>query len=198
MRIPTRLLLAAVLTLLSSGCSGSSDTPGDDPVVVSLPGDLTFELPTDWKDLDSELLAGGMDEGVKEDMAGRLGMDTAQFDAMIAQTDAFVTAPHAEDGFLSNVNVLHFPGQEVPTDAQVQMQYRSLGASDVSLEHVTTALGEAIETEYLLEVKGVQMDGSALVFEHEGNLYVITASTSDNADTESLMDQITESLAVAS
>jgi len=192
-------LLAAVLLLPVSGCDlvDKLDESGSSTQVVEIPGQgVSFEAPEDWDALDSSVVAdAGASNGAWDEIADRMGIEPQQMKNLLEQTDVFIAAPHAEGGVLSNINALHFDGESLPSEATFKMQFRSLGATDIDSMPLSTDVGDGYRVEYSLNLKGQDMNGTALVLKRGTVILDITVTSSSPDTTEELADQIVNSLA---
>ncbi|KAA1429021.1 hypothetical protein [Nocardioides antri] len=87
--------------------------------------EVSFDLPSDWEEFDRDKMQEALsDSSTMDDLTDRMGMSREQFEQMMASNIVlWVTAPHAEDGFLGNVNVLFADGK-LPTMGAVELQSR--------------------------------------------------------------------------
>ena len=157
---------------------------------------MSFDLPSDWKEFDRDKMQDAMkDSSVMKDMEDRMGVTSEQFQQMMASNIVlYVTAPEAEDGFVSNVNALVID-QEMPSADEFQQQFESLGATDVQTEEASTDAGDGYTTTYTLATQGVEAHGEAISIDTPDGVVVITISTVDAGDTEALADGVVDSLA---
>ena len=197
--MPSRLRRSAavsVLVLFSlAGCSGDGGSGSDsDHQAFEVPRvDVEFELPEDWEEFDQEK-AAEVASDPNNPFIERLGMEPAQFEAMLqSQMELFVTAPHARDGFLDNVNVIVFD-EEMPSAAQLEMQFRSVGATDIESDDLETEVGDGHSVDYTISNDDLTVHGNALVVEVGDSVLLITTSASDGDDTDEVSDHIAESL----
>jgi hypothetical protein len=194
-------LVFAVL-LPASGCDLVDKLQGEDTTAaqtVEIPGQgVSFEVPGDWEAISTETVKGaGQDSGVFAEMADRMGMDEAQMNKMISGIDVFVGAPHAEHGMLHNVNAMHFAGSTLPSKGTFELQFRTLGATNIESADVSTAAGDGYRVSYNLSMKGQDIVGTALIIDHGSVILDITVTTDDADATDQLADQLVASLADA-
>lgn len=193
-------LAVVSLTGACSGDGGSSDSakgPTSHSFTVA-EGKVSFDLPSDWDDLDQDKLQEAMsDNKVMDEMTDRMGMTSDQLKQMMSTSLVlYAAAPHAVDGFLDNLNVMVFD-EALPKAGTFELQYRGLGASDISSEDVTTDVGDGYRTTYLLEMGGAEIHGEVLALEVDGQAVVITMSGHDAGEIADLADDVSASLATA-
>ncbi len=210
MGTPQRLVAAVAVALVLTSCGGGETkvVSGESTVSVSpsptraesagtrieLPNGLAFNTPQGWTEISKKTVssaAGDMD-GIKE-MAGRMGMTPDQLAQQINSLDAFVTAPQADHGFLGNLNALHVTG-DMPSDGTLELQYRGLGAKDITVKVERAEVGSVRVIHYLLALNGVEIHGAAVAAAAEGDVAVITISTGSDALTEAALDHVLASL----
>ena len=193
--------LAAVVVLAAAGCGGGDKSEGDDSSkaqTIEIPGQgVSFELPDDWDAIAAKDVAdASTDSDVFADLADRMGIEPEQLTQQLANLDLFVGAPHAEGGVLSNVNALHFEVADLPSADTFELQFRSLGATDIETTEVSTEVGDGYRVSYSLTLKGNAMVGTALIIDHGSSILDITVTSSTSDLTETLADQVVGSLAV--
>lgn len=202
----------AFLALVLGACSSTGDATTDAPTAkgspsavasterVELPTGLSFAVPEDWDAISTDTVGDALSEGkpgeIVTELASRLGMTAAQFDEQLENFDVFLAAPHAEDGFLGNINALHVAG-EMPSDGSLRLQHRALGAKDITVDSVDTAVGEASVVTYTLPVGAIEVAGQSIVLEHDGDTVVITISTGGADRSEKLADGVIDTLALS-
>jgi hypothetical protein len=189
---------AVLLTTLLLAACGSNDSADDEAkTFVVDKKDIQFELPEDYDEFDADDLAGKkLDEVMQEEFADNLGEEgAAQMAQLASQAELFAFDDEAVDGFLANVNVL-IPGEldELPTESQVELEFRSIGAEVTGTEEVETALGDALLVEYDLKAQGRTIQGTGLLLIVDGELVNITASSLDAEESREIADLIVDSL----
>lgn len=189
---------AVLLTTLLLAACGSNDSADDEAkTFVVDKKDIQFELPDDYDEFDADDLAGKkLDEVMQEEFADNLGEEgAAQMAQLASQAELFAFDDEAVDGFLANVNVL-IPGEldELPTESQVELEFRSIGAEVTGTEEVETALGDALLVEYDLKAQGRTIQGTGLLLIVDGELVNITASSLDAEESREIADLIVDSL----
>jgi hypothetical protein len=188
-------VLLTTLLLAACGSNGSADDEAKTFVVDKK--DIQFELPEDYDEFDADDLAGKkLDEVMQEEFADNLGEEgAAQMAQLASQAELFAFDDEAVDGFLANVNVL-IPGEldELPTESQVELEFRSIGAEVTGTEEVETALGDALLVEYDLKAQGRTIQGTGLLLIVDGELVNITASSLDAEESREIADLIVDSL----
>jgi predicted nucleic acid-binding Zn ribbon protein len=157
---------------------------------------LSFDLPSDWEEFDRDKMQEAFSDSAEMDeLTDRMGVSNEQFRQMMASNIVlFVTAPHAEAGFLSNVNVIVSDGK-LPTVGTVELQYRALGAIDIDSEEWRTDMGDGHSTTYTLGMNGNEVHGAAILLRPHDKTVVITVSSHDASETDRLADEIRNSLA---
>lgn len=191
-------VLAAALLLQVSGCDLLDKDETSETQTIEIPGQgVSFEVPADWDALDtSTVAAAGDDSGYWDEMADRMGIEPEQMKDLVSQADIFIGAPNAESGVVSNINVMHFPGNVMPDSAATfELQFRGLGAKDIEGTPLSTNVGDGYRIEYVLPIKGQQLYGTALVIKHDSVALDITISASSTELADDLADQIVGSLA---
>jgi hypothetical protein len=213
MGTPQRVVAAAALALVLTSCGGgeekgvsgaptASSTPSPTKAQatgtrIELPNGLAFRAPEGWTELSKKTISGAAGDmvaadGIKE-MAGRMGVTPEQLVQQIKSLDTFVTAPGADRGFLANLNALHITG-DMPSDGSLELQYRTLGAKDITIKVERTAVGAVRVAHYLLELNGVEIHGGSIAAAAEGDVAVITVSTGSDQLTEATLDHVLETL----
>ncbi len=190
---------AAVAILLSAlALSSCSDDSGDDSDTKVFKADdlaISFELPTDWEEIDPDTAAeaAGDTEALAE-MADRVGLDVEQLQTLVNdQMSLVVTAPKAEDAFLANVNVIAVDSPPI-TASEAEAQFASVGAQEVEAVDFESSLGDGISVSYTLGVLESVAYGDALIFELDGQQVFITTTTKDPELSAELSDGIIDSL----
>lgn len=192
----------AAVTLTGACSSGddsskASDAPSTSSFTIEEAG-VSFDLPSDWDDLDQEKLQEALtDNEVMDEMTDRMGMTAEQLQQMMSSNLVlYAAAPHAVDGFLDNLNVMVFD-EALPNAGTFELQYRSLGATDITSEDVTTDAGDGSRTTYLLEMGEVTVHGEVIAVDVDGKAVVITLSGHDSGEIADLADDVADSLAPA-
>ena len=192
--------LAVAVVLPAAGCGVVDKVKGDDTTkaqTIEIPGQgVSFELPGDWDAIDADTVKdAGTDSGVFADLADRMGIEPDQLTQQLENIDVFVGAPHAEGGVLSNVNALHFDVADLPSAGTFELQFRSLGATDIETTDVSTDIGEGYRVSYSLSIKDKDMVGTALIIDNGSSILDITVTASSTDLTDAVADQIVGSLA---
>ncbi len=212
-----RLALAALLipAILSSrslsdgsdeadtGADTGADTAGDTasgngPETLTVPDvDLEFEVPEGWagfEDAEGALEAGTRTEAFEE-MAGRAGMEVEEFaDQLPANTDLFVAAPHAEEGFLDNLNLISADDTEVPSLGATEAQLRAVGGDVTGSEKVRTNAGRGLLVDYILDVQDLKIYGTSVAVAVDGDVLTFTTSSKDVKTAHGVAVMVVESL----
>lgn len=202
---------SALLALVLGACSSADDattaptakgSPSEAASIerVELPTGLSFDAPEGWDAISTDTVGDALSEGkpgeIITELASRLGMTEAQFSKQLESFDVFLAAPHAEDGFLGNINALHVAGK-MPNDGSLQLQHRAIGAKDIAVDSVDTAVGTASVVTYTLPVGAIEVAGHSILVEHDGDTVVITISTGDADRSEELADGVVDTLALS-
>ena len=191
----------AAMTLTGACASDSSSKASDEPSTSSYTVEeagISFDLPADWDNLDQDTLQEAMsDNEVMDEMTDRMGMTSEQLQQMMSSNLVlYAAAPHAADGFLDNANVMVFD-EALPNAGTFELQYRSLGASEITSEDATTEVGDGYRTTYVLTMGETTVHGEVIALEVDGKSVVITISGHDAGDTADLADDVADSLAPA-
>ena len=193
------LAAMALMGTCSSGGSSSkaSDAPSTSTHTVE-EIDVSFELPSDWDDLDQDMLIDASANGpLMDELTDRMGLTTEQLQQMASSNLVlFAAAPHAEDGLLSNLNVMVFD-EALPKAGALELQYRGIGATDMTSEDVSTDAGDGSRLTYTLEIKDVTMYAEVIALDVDGKAVLITMSGHDAGELADLADDVADSLAPA-
>lgn len=165
MGTPQRLVAAVAVALVLTSCGGgetkvvssgstASVTPSPTRAQpagtrIELPNGLAFHAPKGWTEISKKTVSGAAGDmaamdGIKE-MAGRMGLTPDQLVQQINSLDAFVTSPHADHGFLGNLNALHVTG-DMPSDGTLELQYRGLGAKNITVKVERAEVGSCVSS----------------------------------------------------
>jgi len=194
-----------VSVLLAGACAGEDPTrPADSSASGATrsfsvdEAHLSFDLPSDWEEFDRDRMQEALsDSTTMDDLTDRMGMSDEQFQQMLASNVVlFVTAPHAVAGFLDNVNVVVADGR-LPRLGSFELQFRHLGATDIRSAEVSTDVGDGYSTTYTLALNGIEVHGQAIAFAVEDRVVMITVSSHDAGEADSVADEIRHSLAPA-
>ena len=190
--------MALVGTCSSDGSSSkASDAPSTSTHTVK-EIDVSFELPSDWDDLDQDMLIDASANGpLMDELTDRMGLTIEQLQQMASSNLVlFAAAPHAEDGLLSNLNVMVFD-EALPKAGALELQYRGIGATDMTSEDVSTDAGDGSRLTYTLEIKDVTMYAEVIALDVDGKAVLITMSGHDAGELADLADDVADSLAPA-
>ncbi|SDC05475.1 hypothetical protein [Nocardioides lianchengensis] len=186
----------------------SSEEPTDEPVSGDAQpvetDQVAFEVPADWEVVDPDEFTGDKDGGaIEDDPAGgeltdRLGISGDQLLQMMGQADVIVlSGAGSVDGFIDNLNVLHYPGP-LPTTPELQSQlaeqYANLGADDPQFSTAQTGAGEAVLVEYVLPLQGREVQGRAIAVQSGSDVVSITVSARDADLATRVAEQVVASL----
>jgi hypothetical protein len=216
MGITQRLAAAVALAFVLTSCGGgqakvvakgtpTAPTPSATKVatkavgpLVELPSGVTFHAPKGWSAISRKTVAGAADDIAKvngiPEMANRMGMTTEQLMDQIKKLDVFVAAPAATDGFLGNLNAIHVAGN-LPSDGTLELQYRGLGAKEITVEVERTDFGPVRVVHYLLPLGAAKIRGGVVALESDGDVVFVTISTNSAKQTDAVLDHVLETLA---
>jgi len=208
------LLVPAILSscALSDGSHDAADDTGDGtgadtagnassdngPETLTVPDrDLEFQVPAGWEafeDAEGALEAGTQTEAFEE-MAGRAGMEVEEFaDQLLANTDMFVAAPHAEEGFLDNLNLISADDTELPSLGATEAQLRAVGGDVTGSEKVRTDAGRGLLVDYVLDVQGLKIHGTSVAVAVDDDVLTFTTSSKDVKTAHGVTVMVAESL----
>ena len=203
------LLLAALLLAGLGACADDSGSPASGGHVsadattkkntASVPeAGVAFEVPKGWTEFDRDKMQKMLDDNAAlDELNDRAGVGKDQFQQMLASNIMlFVTAPQAKNGFLSNINVGLFD-TKLPKLGDIEQQYRSIGATDISTDPVTTPVGKGYDTTYSLAMAGLEVHGRALSLQVDGKVVAITVSSGKAKEADQVASAILDSLAAA-
>lgn len=158
--------------------------------------DLSFDLPEDWEEFELDKMQDALtDLDEMDELTDRMGVSSEQFYQMMASNIVlYVTAPHAVDGFLSNVNVI-VADVSLPSLGTLELQYRALGATDIETDEVSTRVGDGYATTYTLELNGDELHGQGTALDLGDQFVFITVSSKDAEELDRLGAELRESLA---
>lgn len=213
MSLPTRGAVALVAVLALSACDGgpatsvkAHDTTSSSPHAgakaegkrIELRSGLSFAAPARWDEISldtvGEALASGPGGDVINVIADRMGVSRKQFRAQIKSLDTFLAAPHATHGFLANMTGLTVR-DTLPAKGSVELQFRSLGATDIAVQQTHIAGDDALSVRYFISVKTAKVYGHSIFVETDGETSIITVSTGNAADTERLAAGVVDTIA---
>lgn len=207
-RTPRRLVTAFAALLLTAltltGCGSDAD-PADEPgasvreayqtVEVAKYG-ISYEIPEGWELLTADKILD-VDNPAVQEFAERLGQEPEQVVAMLSQSiDTMAVSDDGMDhGFVENVNSTGNPGMQF-NDEQIKLQLISVGAKDIEVTMVDTAVGEVVRAEYANEVGPQRAHGVLLGIDTGDDFMGITVTAYSAEKAQERADQIQESLAL--
>lgn len=211
MTILTRAAATAISSLLVlslAGCGGFDGTskaaapqPRESQAaeVIELPSGISFTAPDGWDELSDDVAEDAMGEvseaGALDDLAQNVGISPAELADQVKAVDVFVAAPDGDDGFLSNINATRVPA-DLPRAGAIELEYRILGAKDITVEEAETAVGDGLIATFLLPMGSLEIRSAAVLVEHDGETTIITISTMSAEATEDLTEDLVESIVV--
>ncbi|WP_237233250.1 hypothetical protein [Rothia nasisuis] len=187
----------------SSEAAAEPVMPEGYKAVVAPNNGISFGVPGDWTELNSEALADDAAvQGYLEQAAEGSVFSAEQIQQQLAQLDlmASSTTPDSS-GFTQNVNVNSEPvaASSVPTEADMAQMVEAAGATPGEYKTVDTPLGQGAQQSYTLDVSGVSVQGAYLIVPSGTGqgFSIITVSTSDATATQDLLTEIAQSLTKA-
>lgn len=196
--ISTRNVAALVAsTLLLTGCGLSdiidmakdeADDPGPPPagtqwVEVESEG-IRFAVPESWSIVDPD---GAEIRGRKfEEIAGALGVSSAQARAMLEQVEIYVFSTSPGE----NINVIDSPLSEVPTPAAIRASFKSLSATVRKISPVDTDAGDGQVAYYELRTPDATLYGGSVFVGLDDAVANITVTARSEAKARRLTRQL--------
>lgn len=173
----------------------SSEAPSGD--TVSGAG-VSFTQPEGWTAINpAEMQKQSKGSPELKEMADKMGIPPEQLSASMGQAELVLLDPQsAKQGFANNINVVA-PGGAMPPPEEIEQQFTQLGATvnDVTTEE--SEIGEVTRVAYVLEAAQTKVSGTSLALDRDGELVTITISTTDEATTTQVADDIIASLGEA-
>ena len=190
-------------TSASAGTDGGDGT--DDPEGAGSTEDtqeistdqVTLRLPGGWESLEAqEALADGED-GMLAAIAERLGVPPAQLEATLQNVDLVAVADGgAQDGVLTNVNVLHQSG-ELPGEDEFAAQLEQFADTTGDVTTVEAPVGDVLRADYQLDINGTAGQFEVLLAQVGGDVVTITVTSADAADAAEVADLVVATLEAA-
>lgn len=176
----------------SGETEGTSEQSGD---AVSA-GGISFVPPEEWVPVEAEdLQAQGEGSPEMAEAAESMGLAPEQLTQMMGQAELLLLDPQSPNKqFADNINVVA-PGGEIPPADVIRQQYEQLGAtvSDVTTED--SEIGDVQVVVYSLPAsESLEVQGRTLVMEGADGVTTLTVSTTDEAKSAQVADDILATL----
>lgn len=170
------------------------DTSADDGSQEVSTDQVRLRLPEGWESLEAqEALADGED-GALAAIAERLGVPPAQLEATLQDVDLVAVADGgAQGGVLTNVNVLHQPG-ELPAEQQLAQQLEQFADTTGGVTTVDSPVGDVLRADYQLDINGTPGQFEVLLAQVGADVVTITVTSADAADAAEVADLVVSSL----
>ena len=170
------------------------DTSADDGTQEVSTDQVRLRLPEGWESLEAqEALADGED-GMLAAIAERLGVPPAQLEATLQDVDLVAVADGgAQGGVLTNVNVLHQPG-ELPAEQQLAQQLEQFADTTGGVTTVDPPVGDVLRADYQLDINGTPGQFEVLLAQVGADVVTITVTSADAADAAEVADLVVDSL----
>ena len=170
------------------------DTSADDGSQEVSTDQVRLRLPEGWESLEAqEALADGED-GALAAIAERLGVPPAQLEATLQDVDLVAVADGgAQGGVLTNVNVLHQPG-ELPAEQQLAQQLEQFADTTGDVATVDSPVGDVLRADYQLDINGTPGQFEVLLAQVGADVVTITVTSADAADAAEVADLVVSSL----
>lgn len=177
----------------SESTPAQSDAPSEGSVKATRSG-LTFDVPDGWETIDPSALAGDSSKApdALDEMAKSAGMSPEEFLQNMAQTIDVLVLGEAKDGFAQNINVIANP--QPLDEKQLRATLEQQNATVTKTEQVTTAGGTAALATYTMTVGSQTVEGKMLAVPSAEGAGVITVSTLDKRDTDTIMSTVVKSV----
>ncbi|GHJ58950.1 hypothetical protein NOK12_14680 [Nocardioides sp. OK12] len=192
-------------TSASAGTDGGDGT--DDPEGAGSTEDsqevstdqVTLRLPGGWESLDAEeaLAQADGEDGTLASIAERLGVPPEQLEATLQNVDLVAVADGgAQDGVLTNVNVLHQSG-ELPGEDEFAAQLEQFADTTGDVATVEAPVGDVLRADYQLDINGTAGQFEVLLAQVGGDVVTITVTSADAADAAEVADLVVATLDAA-
>ncbi|MBM7509087.1 hypothetical protein JOE61_002901 [Nocardioides salarius] len=170
------------------------DTSADDGTQEVSTDQVRLRLPEGWESLEAqEALADGED-GALASIAERLGVPPPQLEATLQDVDLVAVADGgAQGGVLTNVNVLHQPG-ELPAEQQLAQQLEQFADTTGDVATVDSPVGDVLRADYQLDINGTPGQFEVLLAQVGADVVTITVTSADAADAAEVADMVVSSL----
>lgn len=196
-RLPT-LVVALLLSLTMASCGlleddapSAKEVNSSDRVEVD---GVSFEKPENWLAVEPDDLAEGADDESMDEVYDALGTDADAFAEILEQFDVYlVDTIGATNGFADNISVVGAPGP-VPDEGALEAQYDAVGATDVVVERVDSAVGEVLTGQFSIDLGKLVAHGESIVVEQGDDMVVITVSAQRPAVLEKLAAGVLDTL----
>jgi hypothetical protein len=181
----------AATTAGSTAPSGTTVPSAADMVEVEDLG-VQFEAPAGWTAVDPQTVGDLTDESVMSDLSERTGVSTeALQNLMNEQIELFLFSGEAQGNIASNVNAIAIPIADMPTAEQITSDFERLGATDVAVEPVEAAGGDALVVRYRLPLDEDRVaEGYGLFVDTGDEVVNITVTTFDRAEADEVGELI--------
>ncbi len=157
---------------------------------------VRLRLPEGWESLEAQeaLAEADGEDGVLASIAERLGVPPAQLEATLQNVDLVAVADGgAQGGVLTNVNVLHQPG-ELPEEQLFAQQLEQFADVTGDVTTVDSAVGDVLRADYQLDINGTAGQFEVLLAQVGGDVVTITVTSADAADAAEVADLVVSSL----
>lgn len=132
--------------------------------VVAEESGIRFAAPGDWSVVGPEVLDNPGSQAEIDELTRRSGIPRATFEQILQNVDAYVISPAGESINVQQPGVL----AALPTDAQIEGDFGSLGATVTSIDDVETPIGPGRVVFYDLPLStGEQQYGASLFVDTE-------------------------------
>ncbi len=176
----------------STGSAASGETIVPAPgagIQFAAPSEYTLVNPTQMQSVDPDKLPPAMVSA-----AEAAGVPIIEYLRKLAeQVDILLIGP-AASGFTPNISVA-VVGQGLPTDPQIQTEYQKIGASEVTIERITSPLGDTVSTTYQAVTPKLTAHGRQIFAAGPNGTVSITVTTGDAAQADHLMSRVLATLA---
>ncbi len=172
------------------------DTSADDGTQEVSTDQVRLRLPEDWESLEAQeaLAEADGEDGMLAAIAERLGVPPAQLEATLQDVDLVAVADGgAQGGVLTNVNVLHQPG-ELPAEQQLAQQLEQFADTTGEVTTVDSAVGDVLRADYQLDINGTPGQFEVLLAQVGADVVTITVTSADAADAAEVADLVVSSL----
>lgn len=191
----------------ADGTSTSASAGTDDPEGAGSTEDtqeistdqVTLRLPGGWESLDAEeaLAQADGEDGTLASIAERLGVPPEQLEATLQNVDLVAVADGgAQDGVLTNVNVLHQSG-DLPGEDEFAAQLEQFADTTGDVTTVEAPVGDVLRADYQLDINGTAGQFEVLLAQVGGDVVTITVTSADAADAAEVADLVVATLEAA-
>lgn len=172
------------------------DTSADDGTQEVSTDQVRLRLPEGWESLEAQEALAETDgeDGMLASIAERLGVPPEQLEATLQDVDLVAVADGgAQGGVLTNVNVLHQPG-ELPEEQQLAQQLEQFADTTGDVATVDSPVGDVLRADYQLDINGTPGQFEVLLAQVGADVVTITVTSADAADAAEVADLVVSSL----